>query len=90
MANRICSSGAGHRAHPAPRRRRVVGSPPSPGLSCDEYPFASTKEGGTTLGTFYRGWAWVPRAEQNSQGGLLISFYRTNRVLEDDPFWVKA
>ncbi|MFD8024504.1 NucA/NucB deoxyribonuclease domain-containing protein [Streptomyces lavendulae] len=70
--------------------RRVVGSPPEPGLSCDEYPFASTKEGGTTLGTFYRGWAWVPRAEQNSQGGLLSSFYRTNRVLEDDPFWVKA
>ncbi|MFJ5548737.1 NucA/NucB deoxyribonuclease domain-containing protein [Streptomyces sp. NPDC093225] len=70
--------------------RRVVGQPPSSGLSCDEYPFASTKEGGTALGSFYRGVAWVPRAEQNSQGGLLSSFYRTNRVLENDPFWVKA
>ncbi|MGW0884607.1 NucA/NucB deoxyribonuclease domain-containing protein [Streptomyces sp. NPDC002671] len=38
----------------------------APGLSCDEYPFAFTKEGGTTLSSSYRGWAWVPGAEQSS------------------------
>ncbi|MCA9181201.1 MAG: hypothetical protein KDA51_07095, partial [Planctomycetales bacterium] len=43
--------------------------------SVDEYPFASTIEGG-------RG-AWVghvPRTEQYSQGGTLSNFYRTNGI----------
>ena len=48
-------------------------------LSRDEYPYASTYEGGTD--SF---WAYVPSAEQNIQGGQLSSLYR--RVIESgDP-----
>ena len=41
------------------------------GTSCDEYPFASTLQGG--FGASIMG---VPESEQNSQGGLLSAFYR--------------
>ncbi|MEV0405884.1 hypothetical protein [Actinoallomurus sp. NPDC050550] len=40
--------------------KKVVGNPPQPGLECDEYPFASTEEGGTKLRPADRGTAWVP------------------------------
>lgn len=47
---------------------------PSPALSsCDEYPFASTYEGGE--GASIQG---VPPREQNVQGGVVSSFYRTH------------
>jgi RHS repeat-associated protein len=39
-------------------------------LSCDEYPYASTANGGPGAST-----APVPPSEQNSQGGLLGGFY---------------
>ncbi|MBT0567139.1 NucA/NucB deoxyribonuclease domain-containing protein [Williamsia sp. CHRR-6] len=51
--------------------------------SCDEYPFAGTSEGGANAII-----AWVPLAEQNSQGGLLQSFYSDNRVFDGDKFQV--
>jgi Deoxyribonuclease NucA/NucB len=60
------------------------------GMSCDEYPFASTKEGGNGAPPNSRGWAWVPAGEQNSQGGLLNTFYNDNRVLNEDAFWVSV
>ncbi|GAA0965529.1 NucA/NucB deoxyribonuclease domain-containing protein [Actinocorallia libanotica] len=60
------------------------------GKSCDEYPFAATKEGGTTLGTADRGIAWVPLLEQRRQGGMLRTFYYANRVLDGDAFWVQV
>lgn len=68
--------------------RRVVGPPPRAGVSCDEYPFASTYEGGTSLSASNRGTAWVPSAEQNSQGGRASAFYNAERLLDDDAFWV--
>lgn len=68
---------------------RVTGPRPA-GKSCDEYPFASTREGGTTLSAIYRGWAWVPKAEQASQGGLIIGFYKQYRVIDRDPFYVQV
>ena len=58
------------------------------GKSCDEYPFASSKEGGTKLRPPNRGIAWVPVSEQQSQGGLLRGFYWANRMLDKDAFWV--
>ncbi|MCQ4079777.1 NucA/NucB deoxyribonuclease domain-containing protein [Streptomyces sp. RB6PN25] len=61
--------------------------PPTPGLSCDEYPFASTAEGGTFFAPPNRGIAWVPIAEQRKQGGILKSFYSQNRILPGDPFY---
>jgi hypothetical protein len=67
--------------------RNVVGTPPK-NKTCDEYPFASTTEGGTTLGTLDRGVAWVPETEQHQQGGLVIKSYREWRVLAGDAFYV--
>ncbi|MGW1793633.1 NucA/NucB deoxyribonuclease domain-containing protein [Streptomyces tubercidicus] len=65
------------------------GTPPR-GKSCDEYPFASTKEGAANRkgkpGDW--GWAWVPVSEQDQQRDILRDFYRENRILGGDRFWV--
>jgi hypothetical protein len=93
-------AGSGHPLHrladskkQAANRRAVcskeaVGSPPKKGLSCDEYPFASAREGGTTLKKPNRGTAWVPKSEQDQQGGLIGAFFSANRILDKDAFWV--
>jgi hypothetical protein len=60
------------------------------GKSCDEYPFAKTWQGASRTKQPDWGWAWVPTSEQNSQGGLLSAFYADNRILNNDPFWVKV
>jgi hypothetical protein len=77
-----------------PNRRAVCGGkvlpPQYKGMSCDEYPFASTQEGGTTLPPIVRDIAWVPVKEQKSQGGLINKFYVQNRVLVGDEFWVEV
>ncbi|WP_433177350.1 NucA/NucB deoxyribonuclease domain-containing protein [Actinoallomurus sp. CA-150999] len=72
--------------------RKVTGPPPKPDLTCDEYPFASSHEGGTALPKTERGIAWVPGAEQSSQGGLISAFYQENRILDDgrDAFYVEV
>jgi hypothetical protein len=51
--------------------------------SCDEYPFASTAEGGAGAST-----AAVPPSEQNSQGGTLGSFYTANKLVAGSKFRV--
>jgi Deoxyribonuclease NucA/NucB len=51
--------------------------------SCDEYPFASTSEGGAGAST-----AAVPVSEQNSQGGTLSSFYTANGLTAGSKFRV--
>ncbi|MCJ0894379.1 NucA/NucB deoxyribonuclease domain-containing protein [Rhodococcus sp. IEGM 1401] len=53
--------------------------------SCDEYPFASTEQGG--YGSTVR---WVPLAENTDQGTFMAEFYRTNRVMPGDGFYVNA
>jgi hypothetical protein len=70
--------------------KKVTGPPPKKGESCDEYPFASTYEGGTKLSEANRGWTWVPVGEQNKQGPRIKNFYYGNRVLDDDAFYVKV
>jgi hypothetical protein len=40
--------------------RRAKGGPPPAGKSCDEYPFKTTYEGGTTLSARNRSTAYVP------------------------------
>lgn len=70
------------------------GTPPA-GLSCDEYPFASTDQGASQTQPPDWGTALVPVAEQNSQGGLLSSFYNEYRVMDGtegtgDAFWVSV
>ncbi|MFC4908893.1 NucA/NucB deoxyribonuclease domain-containing protein [Actinomadura gamaensis] len=47
--------------------------------SCDEYAFAGTNEGGKKP---HNGYAWVPKRENDSQGGKLIAFYKAWRVLD--------
>jgi len=59
--------------------------PNPPNTSCDEYPFASTVEGGTGAST--RG---VPPWEQNVQGGIISSFYRVNSIQNGDRFRVRV
>ncbi|MEV7617527.1 NucA/NucB deoxyribonuclease domain-containing protein [Streptomyces sp. NPDC089799] len=64
--------------------------PPRPGLSCDEYPFASTLEGGHHVPPSSRGTRWVPASEQNKQGGRIQTFHKKERVVHGDGFWVKV
>jgi Deoxyribonuclease NucA/NucB len=57
-------------------RRRACGRwPKGSKLSCDEYPFAATSEGGR--GAHIMG---VPLQEQLRQGGQLRGFYARNRI----------
>jgi Deoxyribonuclease NucA/NucB len=53
------------------------------GGSCDEYPFASTAQGGRGASTTN-----VPEREQRIQGGTNSGFYKRERVLTGDHFWV--
>ena len=52
--------------------------------SPDEYPFASTKEGGE--GASVKG---VPLKEQRVQGGVLSAFYRKHKIKDGDKFKIK-
>jgi hypothetical protein len=56
-----------------------------PGKSCDEYPFASTHEGGLT-GNFSRR---MVDAIQNRDAGISLNLsYYSERVLDGEEFWV--
>jgi hypothetical protein len=56
--------------------------------SCDEYPFASTYEGGTHLPAKERTITWVRKAENDSQGGTITTWRRAYHVMDHDPFFV--
>ena len=51
------------------------------GYNCDEYPFASTFQGGR--GAVVR---LVPIRENSIQGGMISAFYRRSRIGHDDCF----
>jgi Deoxyribonuclease NucA/NucB len=74
-----------HRALPTPPDRRpgACRGWRGPG-SCDEYPFASTIEGGPGKASI----AGVPLKEQRRQGGDLLAFYRRHRIGNGDAFVV--
>ncbi|GGQ83496.1 NucA/NucB deoxyribonuclease domain-containing protein [Couchioplanes azureus] len=74
----------------------------TPDLNCDEYPFASTKEGaftGSTVSTgtadgwrTWRGSSRLIGEVDNQDSGrqyLNVAFYQGNRILSDDPFFVE-
>ena len=64
-----------------------------PGSQCDEYPFASSWQGGTKLPPIDRTISWVPAHENRLQGAILKNFYKDNRVLRGSPgdaFYVNA
>jgi len=75
-----------HRRQVCPKGRK----PPHKGWECDEYPFASTAEGGTSVPPQDRGTAWVPGSEQRSQGGELLKFIKQERVLNNDAYYVEV
>ncbi|MFF8036254.1 NucA/NucB deoxyribonuclease domain-containing protein [Streptomyces sp. NPDC016626] len=57
-------------------------------LQCDEYPFASTKEGANKGDNRYS--VRLIEGSDNEEGGRrLNSMYTLNRMLDDDPFYVK-
>ena len=75
----------------ANRNAACPASRPRPeGMSCDEYPFARTYEGASMTTQPDWGWAWVPEAEQDSQGGRISALRRAARMLDKDAFWVEV
>ncbi len=54
-----------------------------PDGSCDEYPFASSAQGGSGSSV-----ANVAQRENSSQGGQLGGFYDRERILLNDAYWV--
>ena len=61
-----------------------VANPPV-ATSCDEYPFASTQEGGT--GASIRA---VSLEANRSQGGILVGGYNSWRILNGDAYYVQV
>ncbi|WP_331724222.1 NucA/NucB deoxyribonuclease domain-containing protein (plasmid) [Streptomyces longwoodensis] len=57
-------------------------------LSCDEYPFASTWQGGST-GNYSR--RFIDEKQNSGGGRALANFYLYNRIIEADRFlvWIK-
>jgi RHS repeat-associated protein len=66
---------------------RVVACPRGSPISCDEYPFASTMQGGAS-GLQYST-ATVDLTEQFKQGALIRNFYAANDVCRGCPFAVQ-
>ncbi|WP_242888203.1 NucA/NucB deoxyribonuclease domain-containing protein [Actinomadura litoris] len=74
---------------------RRIACPSSRPSSCDEWPMASAKEGAA-----YRpqepgipqDWSWrqVPDTANDSQGATMGNFYRNNRIIHEDAYWVRA
>jgi hypothetical protein len=57
-------------------------------MTCDEYPFASTLEGGDYNGRYPR-IAPAPSSEQQKQGGELAAFIRGNHLTAGSAFIVE-
>jgi hypothetical protein len=55
--------------------------PAKPGFSLDEYPFASSYQGGAGAHVME-----VPETEQDRQGGFMSRFYQNNRLQDADEF----
>ncbi|MET7382966.1 hypothetical protein ABZT08_29905 [Streptomyces sp. NPDC005526] len=58
--------------------------------SCDEYPFASTYEGGTHLPAGQRTITWVKKNEDDAQGANITNWRRQFHVMDHDPYYVIA
>jgi hypothetical protein len=67
----------------ANRAAALEGVPNIRGLTRDEYPFASSMQGG--------GGSWVghvPLSQQNAQGALLKNFFKQNNIMPGDQYRV--
>ena len=65
--------------------KKVRGKDPGAGNSWDEYPFASTFEGGADADV-----QAAPVSEQSRQAVKHRTFYRDNRMRMGDPFFVRV
>ncbi|MBE8520433.1 hypothetical protein ILP97_23580 [Amycolatopsis sp. H6(2020)] len=73
------------------RNRRVMcGTFPSGIDTCDEYPLASSRQGGTGAAPDNRSIRGVPKAANDSQGGQNTTYYNFYRILDGDPFYVQV
>lgn len=68
------------------RKNRSIATAPYPsprpaGMSVEEYPYASSFEGGAGAST-----GLVPKAEQDYQGGVLSSFYQKHGIGHGDQY----
>jgi hypothetical protein len=69
----------------ANRRAALSGVPKAnPGFSLDEFPFASSTQGGSGAAV-----EEIPVSEQNAQGGKMSSFYQNNNVGNGQSYIVK-
>lgn len=70
-------------------RRKLEAEQPKPTdmiePSCDEYPFASSMEGGAGARTM-----WVPINENNRQGEKMSGFYSNNQIQSGDNYVVEV
>ncbi|AIG73308.1 Hypothetical protein AJAP_01890 [Amycolatopsis japonica] len=69
-------------------RRVACGGSPAP--SCDEYPLASSYQGGNGAAPGDRSTRTVPAEANSSQGGLTAAYFDYYRVLDTDEFYVQA
>ncbi|MFK4143857.1 NucA/NucB deoxyribonuclease domain-containing protein [Streptomyces sp. NPDC004065] len=68
--------------------KKVWGDYTGSGLQCDEYPFASTKEGSTKGDNRFS--VRLIDGKDNRKGGeRLAAMYTLNRVLDGDAFYMK-
>lgn len=79
--HRDSASASTHRAATACKSPNRCANNPSDSNSCDEYPYASSQEGGA--GSVTR---CVPATENSRQGGTLSSFYTNNAIEDGDAY----
>lgn len=68
----------------AKRRCNALFRPMPEGTDCDEYPFASARARTDEFAV----WP-VPGGQNKRVGGLLVNFFRQQRILDRDPFYVQ-
>ncbi|TDD60414.1 hypothetical protein E1293_45750 [Actinomadura darangshiensis] len=56
---------------------------------CDEYPFAATYQGAALEGKGDFHWELIDSSDNRAEGAYRKQFYLENRVVDEDPFWVK-
>jgi hypothetical protein len=71
----------------AANRRAACGKKNFKPLTCDEYPFAATFQGAKFFpaDSVTRG---VPGSQNSAEGGFRVAMYRSERLLNKDPYWV--
>lgn len=68
------------------RRAALKGAKKGPsGTSLDEFPFASSTQGGKGAAV-----KAIRVSEQNAQGGKLSAFYQANGIGNGDSYWVQV